>query len=273
MFFFAFVCGISSFFVYRHIQKSRIIKQAQVINFPTPTTKIEEYKDVFDKVITKFNSKEKVVALTFDADMTPLMKKNLLDKKVDSYYNEKIISILKEYQIPATIFISGLWAETYPDQAKKIANDQLFEIGNHSYSHPSFTKNCYNLNLVLDSEKEREISLAQEILNRITNKKIKLFRFPGGCYTKNDLQITKKYGLTVVHWNVDSRDGFNIDISKIIYSIKRDVKPGSIIVFHLSGQKNAPLTDQALPIIIDYLRKSGYQFKKISDLLNTSNPE
>lgn len=273
IFFSAFVFGITSFFVYSHIQKSKILKQNQVINFPTPTIKVEEYKGVFDKVITKFIAKEKVVALTFDADMTPSMKKNLLVKKVNSYYNERIINILKEYNVPATIFISGLWAETYPDETKKIAIDPLFEIANHSYSHPGFTKSCYNLNLVLDSDKEREISLSQDILKNITSKEPKLFRFPGGCYSKNDLEITKKYGLTVVHWNVDSRDAFNTNISKILFSIKKDIKPGSIIVFHLSGQKNAPLTDQALPIIIDYLKKSGYQFKKISELLKTSNPE
>jgi Polysaccharide deacetylase len=81
---------------------------------------------------------QKIVALTFDADMTPGMLRELKNGKVASWYNEKVIAALRQQQAPATLFLTGLWIETYPDATKQLAADPLFELGNHSYSHGAF---------------------------------------------------------------------------------------------------------------------------------------
>ena len=77
---------------------------------------------------------QKIVALTFDADMTPGMLRELKAGKVASWYNGKVIEALRQQQAPATLFLTGLWIETYPDATKQLAADPLFELGNHSYS-------------------------------------------------------------------------------------------------------------------------------------------
>src|SRR5271168_1400712 len=56
----------------------------------------------FDRAATD----KKVVALTFDADMTPGMLSALKSKRIASWYNEKVIAALREQQVPATLFLN-----------------------------------------------------------------------------------------------------------------------------------------------------------------------
>lgn len=233
----------------------------------------QDFQPIFDKVIFSGPTNKRVVAFSFDADMTPFMKRQLEKGRIKSYYNKEVIKILREKAVPATLFLTGLWAEKYPEVVKELSEDPLFEIGNHSYSHPAFAYPCFKLPPVNSKQKNEEIGQAQEVLKKIIGYYPHLFRFPGGCYEKSDLAITKKYGLTVVHWNVDSEDAFNASTQKIVENVKKEVKPGAIIVFHLNGNKNAPKTAEALPEVINYLKKQGYSFVKISDLLKQENLE
>ncbi len=181
---------------------------------------------------------KRVVALTFDADMTPKMQKDLKSGRVKSFYNEKIITILERESIPATIFISGLWAETYPAAVKKIAGNPLFEIGNHTQTHAAFQDFGYGLALAAD--KKREILKAQKILNQLTGKKPTLFRFPGGCYSGEDVALVESLGLKVIGWDVISGDATRDSANKIYYNVTQKSTNGSIIVMHLSGGPKAP---------------------------------
>src|SRR6516164_197119 len=64
----------------------------------------------FDHAVTG----QKVVALTFDADMTPRMSNDLKTGKITSWYNQRVIATLREEYVPATLFLAGLWIERYP---------------------------------------------------------------------------------------------------------------------------------------------------------------
>lgn len=208
------------------------------------------------------------VALTFDADMTPAMKIMLDRGIVKSWYNKDIIKTLNKEQAKATIFFTGLWVETYPKEAQELATNPLFEIGNHSYSHPAFTKNCYKLPFIDDDKDGAEITQAQEAIKKVTNITPKYFRFPGGCYDQNDLKVSSQLGLKVIYWDIAAGDGFNKDVNSIIQTVESRVQNGSIIVFHLQGSSFAPETNEALVKIIPYLKKRGYQLVTISELLN-----
>lgn len=208
---------------------------------------------------------KKEVALTFDADMTPKMQKEKNQGRA-SYFDPKIVDTLKTNQVPATIFVTGLWAINYGSELKEIASDTLFEIGNHSYSHRGFTPGCYRLANLDDSEKEDDISKSQDAIEKVIGHKPKLFRFPGGCYKEQDLSIVQKYGLTVVAWDVVGGDAFNKNSTNIVEKIEKKVEPGSIIVLHLGG-KNSPATATALPKIIQDIKAQGYVFVKVSQMI------
>lgn len=207
------------------------------------------------------------IALTFDADMTPYMLKELNQGKIQSWYNRQIIDFLEKNQIPATIFIAGLWAETYPDITKTLSQNPLFEIANHSYSHPRFTDDCYALPRMPSWGKDGEFSKSQQILKTISSTKPALFRFPGGCQSPADIKLANSYGLTVVGWDVASGDSFNSNLKAMVNTVKTRTQNGSIILFHLNGNQNAPKTTEVLEASIPHLRRQGFQFVKVSDLI------
>ncbi len=211
-------------------------------------------------------------ALTFDADMTPGMQKMLKLGIVKSWYNSSIKQTLDKENVKATIFLTGLWAETYPKEAKELAEDPLFEIGNHSYSHPAFTKNCFKLTFIDDIKDKSEVLSAQDAIKKATGITPKYFRFPGGCFDAQDLKNIHDLGLLVIHWDIAAGDGFNKNPEDIVQRVKSRVQNGSIIVFHLQGEPFAPKTNEALVKIIPYLKKRGYQLVTISELLNQNPP-
>lgn len=222
-------------------------------------------KELSSTIIEHGPRDKKMIALTFDADMTPLMLKKIQTKEVKTLYDKRITDTLIETSTPATIFITGLWAKTYPEETKAISQNQLFEIANHSLTHGSFTKNCYTLSQVYD--KNKEIIETQKILQNLTGLTPKYFRFPGGCYEKEDLKTVNTAGLESVQWDVISGDAFQKDSNKIANTVINKATNGSIIVMHLNGAPNAPGTAKALPSIIKELKKNGYTFVTLSKLL------
>ncbi len=210
--------------------------------------------------------KKKQIALTFDADMTKGMLKRLETGSDKSIYDARIINILRQEHVAATLFITGLWAEKYSSVVKDIASDSLFEIGNHSYSHRGFTKTCYKLVPIPEKEKENDLQKAQDILDKLSGQKPTLFRFPGGCANPSDIKLAEHLNLQVINWTLASGDAFNYNTASIVNNVLKNAKDGSVIVFHLSGGRYAPKTADALKIIIPELKKRGYEFVTVSNL-------
>lgn len=210
------------------------------------------FKPVSGVVIKNGLRDVKAIALSFDADAGIGSKRSI--ERREFLYQPEIIKILEEENIPATIFVTGLWAKEHKDILKTLSRNRLFEIGNHSYSHPAFSRACSNLSPVVDDQRETEISDSQQIISEIIGYQPKLFRFPGGCHTKNDLTLTEKYGLTVVHW--DTEIGQN------------QIQPGSIILMHLNGGEIDSDVTKILPELITYAKENGYTFVKVGELLS-----
>jgi len=218
-------------------------------------------------IIYHGNRDKKQVALTFDADMTTKMKRELESGTVKSWYNQKIIEILKKEHVSATLFLSGLWIESYPAETKELSQNPLFELANHSYSHPAFQKNCYALKLIPDSADEEEVLKTQKLLKEVAGVENNLFRYPGGCHEKSDDKIVTSLGLNIIFWDASSGDSFNKNKASLLKNIKTYVQNGSIILMHLNGNANAPYTSEALPEIIQYLKSRDFEFVKISQML------
>lgn len=207
------------------------------------------------------------VALTFDADMTVGMLGLLQKHFVKSWYNYSVKQTLDREGVKATVFLGGLWAKTYPNETKDLSLDPLIEIGNHSYSHPAFAKNCFKLPVIDDNQTSNEVLSAQLEIEKITGSAPKYFRFPGGCYEKIDVETIAKLGLKIIHWDVVANDGFNQNTGSIVRKVESGVQNGSIVVFHIHDGPYAPKTNDALVKIIPDLKKQGYQFVTISELL------
>lgn len=218
------------------------------------------------KIIFHGPRNRKFVALTFDADMTAEMKHDLENGTVQSYYDRELIKILNETKTRATLFMSGMWIESYAKTAKALSLNPLFELGNHTYSHLTFEGACYGLELAKESKKISELEKTQKLLKEITGVDNKLFRFPGGCYSESDLKLVSSTGQVAIHWDVAAQDGFNTDATNIVSNVVDNVQNGSVIVMHMNGYPNEPKTSTALPVIISALKEKGFEFVTVSEL-------
>ncbi|CAM5551182.1 lipoprotein [Streptomyces spiroverticillatus] len=208
---------------------------------------------------------EKVVALTFDADMTA--DQGPRAARGEHFDNPELIASLRKWKVPSTVFMTGRWAEEYPDQARSIGTDPLFEIANHSYSHHAFSSPCYGLPTVEPKAMKADVDRAFAAFAKAgATNVVPYFRFPGGCYDDRALRSLGPAKVTAVQWDVVSGDAFATNADAVAEQVLAGVKPGSLVVMHCT-RSAAPTTEKALRRVVPELRKRGYRFVKVSDLI------
>ncbi|KJY22394.1 MULTISPECIES: polysaccharide deacetylase family protein [unclassified Streptomyces] len=210
---------------------------------------------------------DKTVALTFDADMTSDQGPRAAGG--ERFDNPELISALRTLKVPSTIFMTGRWAEEYPDQAKSIGTDPNFEIANHSYSHHAFKSPCYGLPALDGAAARADVDRAFAAFRQAgAVNTVPYFRFPGGCYDDPALRALSTAKVTAVQWDVVSGDAFAKDPDAVAEQVLAGVKPGSVVVMHCT-RSAAPVTEEAIRKIVPELRKRGYRFVKVSELIGT----
>lgn len=156
----------------------------------------------------------------------------------------QILEVLNHHHIRATFFISGIWAERYPEDCRKILIAG-HEIGNHSHSHAHMTA------LPVDKALE-DILTAQRLLREATGTRCRLFRFPFGEYDQRLVDIVYQNGFTPIGWSVATRDWEDIGSGEICTNILgHDLKSGDIILMHASGPHVVAALEQLLPVLRD----------------------
>lgn len=212
------------------------------------------------------------VALTFDADMTPAMLRRLQSGTVPSYYNAALIDELRRRSVPATLFLTGLWMQEYPDVTRELAADPLFELGTHTWQHLAFTKDCYGLPRADPSQMLQEVLRAQRLLDELAGERsTRLFRFPGGCYDAAALRAIEPAGVTVVQFDVEGGDGFQPRAAPVVRAVVAGTRNGSIVVLHMNGANTSPRTAEAVGPIAEQLRAQGYTLTTVSELFAPEN--
>jgi peptidoglycan/xylan/chitin deacetylase (PgdA/CDA1 family) len=206
------------------------------------------------------------VALTFDADLSPFVTSS--DRATEPGRHREILDLLRAEEVPATLFLTGVWVEAQPDDARALGRDPLIEIGNHSYSHAAFAGPCFGLPLVGSFEAKREEVLrGAAVIAAATGRVPRYFRFPGGCYAPGDVELVRSLGAEPVQWDLLSGDAFDPDETSVAQRILDDVRPGSIVVMHLSEPRRA-VGAEALAIVLPELRARGLSLVTVSELLD-----
>ena len=151
----------------------------------------------------------------------------------------------------------GGWVNYSEDNVNKLKaiKEGGHEIGNHSYKHPSFVK------IGSDRMKE-EIEKTNDTIEKYTGERPKLFRFPSGDYNKDAFSKVRNLGYMTIQWDVDSVDWKELSAETEYNRVMKNVKPGSIILFH-----NAKYTPEDLDRIIKELKEKGYEFKTVGEMI------
>lgn len=197
--------------------------------------------------IYSVETKENKVALTFDAAW-------------ENSDTDELIRILKMNGIKATFFVTGDWCNRFPDDVKKLHNAG-HSIQNHSYSHP-------HVNKISKEQLKDDTKKCENEIEKLTGMRPVLYRAPYGEY--NDIVISvveDELGYKVVQWDCDSTDWKGKSPEAMIERIEKNIKDGSILLFH-TDTKNTPET---LAQLIPMLKGKGYKFVVAEDLVYKDN--
>ncbi len=189
---------------------------------------------------------EKKIAISFDAAW-------------GDEHTEPILNILDEYGVKTTFFLVKFWAEKFQDDVKEI-HARGHEIGNHSSTHPNMTK-------LSSEEMQKELLGLEEAVMSVTGKKPTVFRPPFGAYNNTLIEVCGENGYQVIQWSVDSMDWKKLSGDQIVERVCRNVKPGSIVLFH----NNADKVEEYLPAILSKLKEEGYSVVPVSELIYQDN--
>ena len=168
---------------------------------------------------------------------------------------QALIDILGKYQVKATFFVVGDWAEKYPESVKALA-DAGQEVMSHSNHHDHY-------NSLSAEQIAADLRSANERIQAASGVCPTLIRCPYGEYDDHVIRAIRACGMEPIQWDVDSLDWKGISASEITERVTARVKPGSIVLFHNAAEH----TPEALPAILECLLSKGYRVVPISRLI------
>jgi peptidoglycan/xylan/chitin deacetylase (PgdA/CDA1 family) len=204
------------------------------------------------KIPDRLPTAARVAALTFDAG-------------ADNAGAPKILSALARAHVTATFFMTGRWAELYPQWARRIA--ARYPIGNHTFNHQDL------LGLTMPAVRQ-EVVMARAAIQRATRRPpITLFRFPYGSSSAGTLGLVNRFGYTAVGWTVDTLGWEGTSMGQSVASVTSralaHLQRGEIILMHVGANPHdhSTLDANALPGIIRAIKARGYRFVTLNQYL------
>ena len=170
-------------------------------------------------------------------------------------YTDKLLEIMAQNDVRCTFFAVQFWIERYPAFVEKIVAAG-HEIGTHSRTHPY-------MSTLSKAQIQDELTTSSQAIEKLTGKKVTLFRPPYGDYNNTLIDTCAEMGLYPIQWDVDSLDWKNLSATEIALRIINGTKKGSIILCHNNGLHTA----EALPLIFSTLKNRGFTFVPISELI------
>lgn len=200
--------------------------------------------------------KAKCIALTFDAG--------------PSKNTAKLLDVLKDKQVHATFFLLGKkHVERYPDMVKRMAAEG-HEVASHTWSHKILTE-------IDPKEIREELRRPDDAIERITGRRPTLVRPPQGRTNDTVQEIAREMGLSEVLWSVTAKDYETSDSALITKRVLDQADRDGIILLHdvVPGptSKGYRGTLKAVPGIIDALKKRGFTFVTVPQLLAPGTPQ
>ena len=229
--------------------KLGLLTSEQYLSFPSPY------------VVTRWGGNDKTkIAITFDDGPDP-------------NWTPQVLSILKQYNAPATFFVIGSSATQNPGLLQQIVN-QGNEVGNHTYTHP-------DLSAVSQEQEILELNATQRLFESVLGRRSVLFRPPYAEDVEPDspdqvrpLVLSGQLGYYTIGMQIDPQDYLRPGVDAIVQRVMDQVAAGNgnVLLLHDGGGDRSQ-TIAALPLIIQGLRARGYQLVTISDLMGVSRDQ
>lgn len=181
---------------------------------------------------------DKIIYFTFDDGPHPVATPFVLDE-------------LKKYNAKATFFCIGKNVQEQPELYQRILAEG-HRVGNHTHNHLNSWK----------TDDKTWINNVKEAAKWIDSD---LFRPPYGKIRAFQAKLLQQANppFQIIMWNVLSADfDQNISEEQCFNNVKKNVKPGAIIVFH-DSEKALVNMKYALRETLRYFSGMGYRFEAI----------
>lgn len=207
----------------------------------------------FGEIVPRVDTRQKVVALTFDDGPAPGA-------------TEEVLSVLSEEGVKATFFVIGAYLERNLEEGRKIVAAG-HELGNHSYSHERMV-------LKIPSFIESEIERTDQLIRQAGHRSAIHFRPPFGKKLVLLPYFLSRTSRKTITWDVepDSYPEIAADSNKIVAHVMEKTRPGSIILLHVMYESRSESL-KAVKGVITGLKGEGYSFKTVSEMLDASGAQ
>ncbi len=203
---------------------------------------------------------EKIVPIYGAKSLTPIYNGNKENNAVSLMFNvyendevvESILDILKSYNVKATFFVGGCFADDNEKVLKRIVSEG-HEIASHGYFHKDHKKLSYDKNV-------EEIKNSVTIIESLSGGKISLFAPPSGSFSSDTLDAVENLGYNLIMWSKDTIDWRDSDIDLIIKRATEKLCAGDLILMHPKAH-----TAKALPTIIEKIEKTQLKILTVSE--------
>jgi peptidoglycan/xylan/chitin deacetylase (PgdA/CDA1 family) len=176
-------------------------------------------------------------------------------------YEGKLLDTLKKHNAKATFFLEGQYVKSRPQYVKRMVAEG-HELGNHSYSHPDFTK-------IEPGAIRSEIQKTQDAVKKAAGVEPKLLRPPYGLADLQVSDIAAEFGMPMILWTGGSQDWATKNVEAIKKKTLEVAKPGGIILMHDWVKQ----TVDAMPSIVKTLQNKGYHLVTVSDIVKNEELE
>ncbi len=166
-----------------------------------------------------------------------------------------ILSVLHEYNAPATFFVQGRWAEAYPMLVRDISREHT--IGSHTYNHN-------DIHSLTRAKLTWEIKKTEEILTALTAQPVRpYFRSPYGHRSALMTDVLEKLGYHDIGWDWTPRDWERMDMQTYTERWRTGFVPGIALIHSWPT-----CTVNGLRICLGLSRELGGEFVSLKEWLN-----
>ena len=205
---------------------------------------LEQPTDLLVESISPRPAGRKVIALTFDDG--------------PSKYSAPILDILRDKGVKATFFDLGQQAASYP-AAEQRMKAEGHQVASHSNSHP-------NMPTLSRDELRADITAGFDNIKAASGVETRTMRAPYGAFGEQQWKDAGDLIDMNVLWDIDTLDWKLPGAQAIHDTVLSNAHNGAIVLMHDGGGDRSQDVE-ALPGIIDDLKKQGYQFVTIDQLL------
>ncbi len=195
------------------------------------------------------------------------------DDGPDPDYTGEILDILKATDTPGAFFVVGARVMQEPELLARMVEDG-HEIGSHTFSHP-------RMDQISRSRGALEHSMMRKLIAGYSGHDTRLYREPfsraGGPIAEArvaSIAAAQADGAIIAGMDIVPKDWEGMSADEIVAYVVRETEKGTgnVLLFHDGGGDRRE-TVKALPILIEELRRRGYEFTTLAGLLGTTRAD